>query len=123
MRAILGPLLVISSLSFLQVQGSRTSPVNSTSRGRRLLKSDSTGMRSDSTDRIQLKSDSSDGSEFCDRDRGEILFMAQAVVLAKVRNAALHFQEQIPMLLISFCVFLSMREHQGEVSEGKGRRH
>ena len=60
MRANLLPILI--SISFLQVQASRTNPVNS-NRG---------------------KLDSTDSSEFCDRDPGELLFMAHAVVLAKV---------------------------------------
>ena len=62
MRANLLPLLISISISFLQVQASRTNPVNS-KRG---------------------KLDSTDSSDFCDRDPGEVLFMAHAVILAKV---------------------------------------
>ena len=71
MRAnLLSLLITILSFSFLQVSGSR----NST--------------------RIHRtpQNSKSHSSVFCERDRGEILFMAHAVVLAKVRNVTEHLQ-------------------------------
>ena len=70
MRAnLLSLLITILSFSFLQVSGSR----NSTR-----------------IHRTPQKHPATHSSVFCERDRGEILFMAHAVVLAKVRNVTEH---------------------------------
>ena len=84
---LLSLIITTFSLSFLQA----SSPANST-RGSKTLKKNPTV-----------------SSDFCDRDRGEILFMAHAVVFAKVRNVVLHFQFiLVSNILIVFCILVSL---------------
>ena len=90
MRANLLSLLTITTtFSFLQA----SSPDANSARGSKTLQKQPTDRLDSTTESKALQKHLATArSDFCDRDRGKILFMADAVILAKVRHFVLHFQ-------------------------------